>query len=85
MMGSKIILKMPTEKLTAREIEVLTFSAYGKTRGDIALILSLSEETIKAFIGNARRKLGAANKTNAIVIALTLGWITPYQYHGPAK
>ena len=71
-------MKMPTEKLTRREIEVLMLTATGKTRAEAAQILSVSEETIKAHVENACRKLHAANKTHAITIAMTLGLIEPY-------
>ena len=71
-------MRMPTEKLTRREIEVLALTAVGNTRVEVSRILSVSEETIKAHLENACRKLHATNKTHAITIAMTLGLIEPY-------
>jgi DNA-binding CsgD family transcriptional regulator len=75
-------LKMPDKPLTPREIEVMTLTAMGKTRIEVAAILFLSEETIKSHIERVRRKLNATNKTHAIAIAMTLGLIEPYQRPG---
>lgn len=59
--------------LTPRELEVLQWSAEGKTASDIAGILSLSQETVQTHIKNAVRKLEAPNKTAATVLAVRMG------------
>lgn len=59
--------------MTAREKEVLRWSAEGKTAFEISLILGISERTINFHITNAVVKLGAANKTQAVVKAVALG------------
>lgn len=69
--------KTPTEKLTRREIEVMTLTALGKTRSAISQTLSISEETVKDYIVRACRKLNATNKTHAVALAVTLRLITP--------
>ncbi|MDD3287468.1 MAG: helix-turn-helix transcriptional regulator [Alphaproteobacteria bacterium] len=69
----------PAEKLTTREIEILTLTAKGKTRDEISAILMLSKETIKDYLAKILRKLDAANKANAVSIACTLGIIEPYE------
>jgi DNA-binding CsgD family transcriptional regulator len=79
MTRSKNTIKVPTEKMTSREIEVITFTAIGKTRSEISKILTLSEETVKVYVERACRKLNAVNKANAITIAMTLGLIAPYK------
>lgn len=56
--------------LTAREREVLTWAAAGKSHADIAEILSVTERTVTAHTVNATHKLGAANKTHAVVRAM---------------
>jgi LuxR family transcriptional regulator, quorum-sensing system regulator BjaR1 len=76
---NKMTIKPPTEKLTGREVEVMTLTAYGKMRSEISDILLISEETVKAYMIRACRKLNAVNKTHAITIAITLGLITPYK------
>jgi DNA-binding CsgD family transcriptional regulator len=64
-----------TAQLTPREIEVMTWSARGKTYGEIATLLSIAEDTAKSHIESVRNKLNASNKTHAIAIALSNGYI----------
>ncbi|MGC1331053.1 autoinducer binding domain-containing protein [Pseudomonas sp.] len=59
--------------LSKREVEVLRWSAQGKTAGDIGAILSLSERTVNFHISSAVKKLGMGNKTAAIVHAAQAG------------
>lgn len=59
--------------LTPREIEVLQWMADGKTSGEAATILTLSERTVNFHVSNAMTKLGAVNKTSAVVKAAMLG------------
>ena len=63
----------PEVPLTAREIEVLRWSADGKTANEIGAILSISVPTVNFHIKNAMHKLGTANKTAAVVQALMSG------------
>lgn len=60
-------------KLTSRELEVLKWTADGKTSGEIAQILAIAIDTVNFHIGKATTKLGAANKTAAVVRAAMLG------------
>lgn len=64
-------------ELTAREREMLSWAQHGKTNQGIALALGLSERTVKFHIENAMHKLGAANRTQAIAIALASRLISP--------
>jgi DNA-binding CsgD family transcriptional regulator len=67
-------LRSPKPKsLTLREIEVLKWSAEGKTAGDIAMILCLKERTIHFHIASAIQKMGVCNKTAAVVQAALHG------------
>ena len=59
--------------LTRREIEILKWSAEGKTAGDIAMILCLKERTIHFHIASAIQKMGVCNKTAAVVQAALHG------------
>jgi LuxR family transcriptional regulator, quorum-sensing system regulator SolR len=59
--------------LTEREREVLRWTAIGKTTPEVARILALSDNTIKFHIKNASLKLGAVNKTAAVVQAVLSG------------
>ena len=55
---------LPTH-LTAREIEVLSLMAEGKTNGDIARVLFVSEGTVKFHVKNILRKMQASNRGDA--------------------
>ena len=60
-------------RLTAREIEILRWTADGKTQCEISQILSVSFDTVKFHSKNAIAKLGTTNKTAAVVRATVLG------------
>ena len=59
--------------LTPREIEILRWSAEGKTAADIAIILSMKERTVHFHVANAVQKMGACNKISAVVQAALSG------------
>lgn len=59
--------------MTAREREVLRWTAEGKTAYEIAQILNLSERTVNFHVTNIVMKLGSSNKTQAAVKAAALG------------
>lgn len=61
--------------LTQREIEVLKWTADGKTSEEISIILSLSVNTVNFHIKNAVAKLKTKNKTSAVVLAAMLGML----------
>lgn len=65
--------KFQFEKLTNREIEILKWTADGKSAQDIADILNISKNTIDFHIKNAITKLQSANKTAAVVRAAMFG------------
>lgn len=63
----------PRPSLTAREVEVLRWTADGKTASEIADLLKLSDHTVQFHLKNAIAKLHCANKTAATVRAALLG------------
>ena len=63
--------------LNAREIEVLTWVARGKTSNEIAQTLRLSKRTVDFHIDNARIKLHSATRTEAATKAMVGGLIKP--------
>jgi LuxR family transcriptional regulator, quorum-sensing system regulator BjaR1 len=56
--------------LTAREREVLAWAAKGKSASQISQALKISKRTVDEHTQTAARKLGAANRTQAVAIAL---------------
>jgi LuxR family transcriptional regulator, quorum-sensing system regulator BjaR1 len=57
-------------ELTNRERDVLTWAAQGKSAWEIGQILNIAKRTVDAHTQNAARKLGAANRTHAVAVAL---------------
>jgi LuxR family transcriptional regulator, quorum-sensing system regulator BjaR1 len=56
--------------LTAREREVLSWAGAGKSAAQIGRALKISKRTVDEHSQTAARKLGAANRTQAVAIAL---------------
>ncbi len=63
------------ETLTAREIEVLRCVAEGKRNREIGEKLFITEETVKVHVKHIMDKLYAADRTQAVAIALRRGII----------
>lgn len=59
-----------TSSLTAREREVLSWASRGKSAWEIGEVLKISKRTVDEHTQSAIRKLGASNRTHAVVIAL---------------
>jgi two-component system NarL family response regulator len=59
--------------LTARELEVLTLVADGKSNKEIATLLSITEGTVKSHLSAMLGKLDARDRTQAVTIALKRG------------
>ena len=64
------------ERITAREIEALTCVLAGLTDAGIAQKLGVSERTARFHIDNARRKLGAKTRGQAVATALSMGLLS---------
>jgi len=64
----------PFDKLSRREAEILLLLIEGRTNKEIAICLDLQEITIKVHLRNVYRKIGAANRAQAVRIAMSSGW-----------
>ena len=63
--------------LTARESEILLWTARGKTAWETGEILEISDETVRFHLKNATRKFGVFSKHQAVVEAIMGGLIVP--------
>jgi DNA-binding NarL/FixJ family response regulator len=63
------------DALTARELDVLRGVARGGSNGEIASALSISEHTVKNHVKSILSKLGATDRTHAVMIGLKRGFI----------
>jgi two-component system, NarL family, response regulator len=61
--------------LTARELEVLTLIAKGHRNREIATAIGRTEETVKMHVKSVLAKLGVADRTEAVAVALERGII----------
>jgi LuxR family quorum-sensing system transcriptional regulator SinR len=67
-----------TSLITPREREVLRWSAAGKSYWEIAIILGITERTVRFFMSNARQKLDVVSNTQAVAEAVWRGLIPHY-------
>ena len=61
--------------LSTRELDVLREMAHGKANKEIALSLSISENTVKTHIASIFQKLEVSDRTGAVTRAIQLGYI----------
>jgi len=63
------------ENLSQREVDVIKLMARGYNNRQIADILFISEHTVKVHIRNIFRKIGVADRTNAVLWAIERGLV----------
>ncbi len=63
------------EELTGRELEVLRLAAKGYTNKAIGVQLSISDRTVQGHLAHIFDKLQAGSRTEAVMRAVSLGWI----------
>lgn len=65
----------PDKELSPREQEVLQLLAYGKSNKEIAKALGIGAQTVKTHVSHIFAKLGAADRTGAVALALRKGLV----------
>lgn len=65
------------EQLTDRELEVLGLAAKGYTNKAIGVQLGISDRTVQGHLAKTFDKLQAASRTEAVMRAVSLGWLPP--------
>ena len=74
LVGAKLAVRMAGAELTARELDVVQQLAKGRSNQEIAAALTMSEGTVKYHINHVLHKLGAADRTQAVLSALKRGF-----------
>jgi NarL family two-component system response regulator LiaR len=67
---------LPAENLTKREMEVLALVAKGYTNKAIGVQLGISDRTVQGHLAHIFNKLQAASRTEAVMRAVSLGWLS---------
>lgn len=68
----------PTSFLTPRQRELLERLAAGASNRAMAQAMGLTENTVKRHVHNICRRLGAANRVEAVALARAAGLLTRY-------
>ncbi len=69
----------PFQPLSTREMEVLTYVTKGMSNKEIAVLLKISQQTVKNHVTSILRKLGVDDRTQAAIYALRRGWVRLHQ------
>jgi DNA-binding NarL/FixJ family response regulator len=64
------------EELTGRELDVLQLAAKGFTNKAIGIQLAISDRTVQGHLAHIFAKLQATSRTEAVMRAVSLGWIS---------
>jgi DNA-binding NarL/FixJ family response regulator len=68
--------KQTVEQPTEREMEVLRLVAKGYTNKAIGVQLGISDRTVQGHLAHVFDKLQASSRTEAVMRAVSLGWIS---------
>jgi DNA-binding NarL/FixJ family response regulator len=71
--AQKLAEHLTSEKLSTRELEVLSLIARGHSNKEIGSDLGIAEDTVKMHVKNVLAKLGVNDRTEAVTIALQRG------------
>ena len=73
--AQEIAFHAADDSLSEREIGVLTLAGQGKANKEIAWLMNISEDTVKAHMRNIFTKLDANDRTQAVTVAMRRGII----------
>lgn len=68
-----------SEPLTDRELDVLRLAAKGYTNKSIGIQLHISDRTVQGHLAHVFDKIGSTSRTEAVMRAVSLGWISQPQ------
>ena len=65
--------KMPTVELSPRQLEILNYVAKGFNNSEIASLVGVGRDCVKAHLSAAFSRLDASSRSEAVAIAIKLG------------
>jgi two-component system NarL family response regulator len=74
--AERLARRIPRSDLTERERAVLQLLVRGRRNRDIAADLGIAEGTVKIHVANILLKLGVADRTEAVSVAIERGIVT---------
>ncbi len=73
--AEQIVSHMNEDRLSDRELAVLSLIARGEANKGVARRLSISDQTVKAHVKSIFGKLGVSDRTHAVTVAIRRGLI----------
>jgi DNA-binding NarL/FixJ family response regulator len=70
-------LPTPLDRLTERELQILTLLAQGLSNAEIGTQLFLGESTVKTHLGRILNKIAVRDRLQAVVLAYETGLVQP--------
>ncbi|WP_299844852.1 LuxR family transcriptional regulator [uncultured Roseovarius sp.] len=77
MQANPLMQALTSPQLSTREVEILQWTAAGKSQQDIGDILSISHRTVEVHLRSSRQKLHALTTAQAVGRAIALGIVGP--------
>lgn len=74
-MNQRVQINQAECPLSAKDIEIVQWASWGKTAGETAEIVGLSQASVRTRIFRAAEKVGAVNATSLVAKAIRQGWI----------
>jgi DNA-binding NarL/FixJ family response regulator len=71
--AESLAARTPNSDLSPREREVLSLMVQGKSNRDIAVLLGITEATVKCHVSVILERLGVTDRTQAVIAALQRG------------
>jgi DNA-binding NarL/FixJ family response regulator len=71
--AARLAERLPRSQLSVRELDVLRLLVGGKRNREIAVALDITEGTVKLHVSSILGKLGVADRTEAVTVALHRG------------
>ncbi|NJK59534.1 MAG: response regulator transcription factor [Oscillatoriales cyanobacterium SM2_1_8] len=72
----------PLAALTKREQEILALMAAGQSNQEIAETLYIAPGTVRVHVHAILQKLEVRDRTQAVLLAMQMGWIPPHRNFG---